>query len=430
MSFEYIKRVCDSELELKLEAFGAVHIVGPKWCGKTTTAKQYAKSYIEMQDPDKRDMYMETAKIKPSNLLIGENPRLIDEWQIAPNLWDAVRVSVDRRNEDGLYILTGSNSIDKTEIMHTGTGRIDTLSMYPMSLYESGESNGKVSLTELFNNPLALEDGCESDLSIDNLIFAACRGGWPSSIFKKSDKAKLLVAQSYFEGLCREDMSNVDGVKRNETSSRLLLRSYARNISTIASNQSIINDINANTEMSESTFYDYVNVLKKLYVIQDVEAWCPAIRSKSAIQATNKREFVDPSLVVAALGVDPDYFNLDLKTFGFIFETLCVRDLKVYSAAHDGKVSYYRDRYGLEADCVLHLRDGRYALIEFKLGSSDIEDGAKHLTELEELIKQHNEKEKQVKLRLPDLKIVITGTQYGYKRPDGVLVVPIGCLKD
>ena len=430
MSFEYIKRVCDSELELKLEAFGAVHIVGPKWCGKTTTAKQYAKSYIEMQDPDKRDMYMETAKIKPSNLLIGENPRLIDEWQIAPNLWDAVRVSVDRRNEDGLYILTGSNSIDKTEIMHTGTGRIDTLSMYPMSLYESGESNGKVSLTELFNNPLALEDGCESDLSIDNLIFAACRGGWPSSIFKKSDKAKLLVAQSYFEGLCREDMSNVDGVKRNETSSRLLLRSYARNISTIASNQSIINDINANTEMSESTFYDYVNVLKKLYVIQDVEAWCPAIRSKSAIQATNKREFVDPSLVVAALGVDPDYFNLDLKTFGFIFETLCVRDLKVYSAAHDGKVSYYRDRYGLEADCVLYLRDGRYALIEFKLGSSDIEDGAKHLTELEELIKQHNEKEKQVKLRLPDLKIVITGTQYGYKRPDGVLVVPIGCLKD
>ena len=430
MSFEYIKRVCDSELELKLEAFGAVHIVGPKWCGKTTTAKQYAKSYIEMQDPDKRDMYMETAKIKPSNLLIGENPRLIDEWQIAPNLWDAVRVSVDRRNEDGLYILTGSNSIDKTEIMHTGTGRIDTLSMYPMSLYESGESNGKVSLTELFNNPLALEDGCESDLSIDNLIFAACRGGWPSSIFKKSDKAKLLVAQSYFEGLCREDMSNVDGVKRNETSSRLLLRSYARNISTIASNQSIINDINANTEMSESTFYDYVNVLKKLYIIQDVEAWCPAIRSKSAIQATNKREFVDPSLVVAALGVDPDYFNLDLKTFGFIFETLCVRDLKVYSAAHDGKVSYYRDRYGLEADCVLHLRDGRYALIEFKLGSSDIEDGAKHLTELEELIKQHNEKEKQVKLRLPDLKIVITGTQYGYKRPDGVLVVPIGCLKD
>ena len=430
MSFEYIKRICDSELELKLEAFGAVHIVGPKWCGKTTTAKQFANSYIEMQDPDKRDMYMETAKIKPSNLLIGKNPRLIDEWQVAPNLWDAVRVSVDRRNEDGLYILTGSNSIDKSKIMHTGTGRIDTLTMYPMSLYESGESNGKISLTKLFNDPSALDDGCESKLSIDELIFAACRGGWPSSLFKKSNKAKLMVAQSYFEGLCREDMSNADGVKRNETTSRLLLRSYARNISTIASNQSIIKDIKANREISDSTFYDYVNVLKKLYVIQDVEAWCPAIRSKSVIQATDKREFVDPSLVVAALGVAPEYFGLDLKTFGFIFETLCIRDLKVYSSVHDGKVSYYRDRYGLEADCVLHLRDGRYALIEFKLGSSDIEDGAKHLTEIEKLIKQHNEKEQQVKLRLPDLKIIITGTQYGYKRQDGVLVVPIGCLKD
>lgn len=430
MAQTYIKRICDDELELKLEAFGAVHVVGPKWCGKTTTAKQFAKSTIEMQDPDKRDMYLETAKIKPSNLLVGENPRLIDEWQISPNLWDAVRVSVDRRNEDGLYILTGSNSIDKTEIMHTGTGRIDTLTMYPMSLYETGESNGTVSLYNLFKNPNTLDNGCESTLSIDDLIFAACRGGWPSSVLKKSNKAKLLVAQSYFESLCREDMSNVDGIKRNETTTRLLLRSYARNISTVASNQSIIKDIKANTDISDSTFYDYVDVLKKLFVIQDVEAWCPAIRSKSAIQATTKKELVDPSLVVAALGVDPDYFNLDLKTFGFIFETLCIRDLKIYSAAHGGKISYYRDRYDLEADCVLHLRDGRYALIEFKLGSADIEDGAKHLIQIENLIKRYNEKEEQVKLRLPDLKIVITGTQYGYKRDDGVLVVPIGCLKD
>lgn len=430
MAQEYIKRICDDELALKLEAFGAVHIVGPKWCGKTTTAKQFAKSYIEMQDPDKRDMYLATAKIKPSNLLVGENPRLIDEWQIAPNIWDAVRVSVDRRNEDGLYILTGSNSIDKTEIMHTGTGRIDTLTMYPMSLYETGESNGTVSLSAVFKDPNVLENGCESDLSIDDLIFAACRGGWPSSILKKSNKAKLLVAQSYFESLCREDMSNIDGVKRNETTSRLLLRSYARNISTIASNQSIIKDIRANAEISDSTFYDYVDALKKLFVIQDVEAWCPAIRSKSAIQATTKKEFVDPSLVVAALGVDPDYFNLDLKTFGFVFETLCIRDLKIYSAAHGGKVSYYRDRYGLEADCVLHMRDGKYALIEFKLGSADIDEGAKHLNEIEKLIEAYNEKETQAKLRLPDLKIVITGTQYGYKRPDGVLVVPIGTLKE
>lgn len=427
---EYIKRICDDELELKLEAFGAIHVVGPKWCGKTTTAKQFAKSYIEMQDPDKRDMYIQTAKIMPSNLLEGENPRLIDEWQIAPNLWDAVRVSVDRRGEDGLYILTGSNSIDKTEIMHTGTGRIDTLVMYPMSLYESGESNGKISLKSLFNNPDCLLDGCMSNLTINELIFAACRGGWPSSLYKKSDKAKLLVARSYFDSLCREDISNVDGVKRVETTTRLLLRSYARNISTMVSNKTIIKDVNANAELSDTTFYDYVKVLKKLYLIQDVEAWCPAIRSKSAIQATDKREFVDPSLVVAALGLEPQYFNLDLKTFGFIFETLCIRDLKIYSAALGGRVSYYHDRYGLEADCVLHLRDGRYALIEFKLGSADIDDGAKHLIELENLIKAYNEKESQCKLRLPSLKIVITGTQYGYKREDGVYVVPIGCLKD
>lgn len=427
---KYIPRICDQELSLKLEAFGAVHIVGPKWCGKTTTAKQFAKSFIEMQDPDKRDMYLETAKIKPSNLLVGENPRLIDEWQIAPNLWDAVRVSVDRRNEDGLYILTGSNSVDKTTIMHTGTGRIDTLKMYPMSLFESGESNGSVSLSELFKTGKLSSESCISNLSVDDLIFAACRGGWPSSLRKRSKAAQLLVAQSYFESLCKEDISNLDGVQRDETATRLLLRSYARNISTLASNRAVLNDINANYEMSETTFYEYVKALKKLFVIQDVEAWCPAIRSKSAIQSSDKKEFVDPSLVVAALGVGPDYFNLDLKTFGFIFETLCIRDLKTYSGALGGKVSYYHDRYGLEADAVLHLRDGRYALIEFKLGSADIEDGAKHLLEIERLVAEYNEKETQAKLRAPDLKIVITGSEYGYQRPDGVFVIPIGALRD
>lgn len=430
MSNGYIKRTCDENLKLKLETFGAVHIIGPKWCGKTTTAKQFAKSYIEMQDPDKREMYLETAKIKPSNLLIGENPRLIDEWQIAPNLWDAVRVSVDRRNESGLYILTGSNSIDKTSIMHTGTGRIDTLNMYPMSLFETGESNGSISLSALFRDEKALDDGCQTELSIDELIFAACRGGWPSALFKNSDKSKLLVAQSYFDGLCREDISNIDGKTRDETVTTLLLRSYARNISTTAANTSILRDIRANTDIGETTFYEYVAALKKLFVIQDLEAWCPAIRSKSSIQSGNKREFVDPSLVVSALGVEPDYFNLDLKTFGFIFETLCIRDLKIYSNALGGRVSYYRDRYGLEADCVLHLRDGKYALIEFKLGSSEIDEGAKHLNEIEKLVEEYNKTEKQCLLRAPDLKIVITGTQYGYKRPDGVYVVPIGCLRD
>lgn len=427
---KYIKRICDTELLEKLEAFGAVQIVGPKWCGKTTTAKQYAKSCIEMQDPDMREAYLETAKIKPSNLLAGDNPRLIDEWQIAPNLWDAVRISVDRRNEDGLYILTGSNSIDQTKIMHTGTGRIDTLQMYPMSLFETEESNGTVSLKELFRTKELVSDGCKSDLTVDDLIFAACRGGWPSSLAKKSERAQLMVARSYFDGLCRNDISSLDGVKRDENAMRLLLRSYARNISTFATNRTVLKDINANYSMGDTTYYDYVKALKKLYVIQDVDAWNPAIRSKSAIQASDKKEFVDPSIAVAALGVNPEYFNLDLKTFGFIFETLCIRDLRIYSSAMGGKVSYYHDRYGLEADAVLHLRDGRYALIEIKLGSAEIEVGAAHLNEIEILIKKYNDKEKQQLIRMPDLKIVITGSQYGYCRPDGVFVIPIGCLRD
>ncbi len=425
----YIKRVCDTELQDKLDAFGAVHIIGPKWCGKTTTAKQFSKSFIEMQDPDMRDSYIHTAQIKPSNLLSGENPRLIDEWQIAPNLWDAVRVSVDKRNESGLYILTGSNSIDKTAIMHTGTGRIDTLQMYPMSLYESGESNGKISLSELFKNK-ALPDDCISDLTIDEIIMAACRGGWPSVMNKKSDKAKLMVPSSYFDSLCRDDISNVDNVKRDEQGTRLLLRSYARNISTFASNRTLLRDINANFPMGETTFYDYLKTLQKLYVISDVEAWCPSIRSKTAIQSSNKKEFVDPSIAVAALGVAPEYFNTDLKAFGFIFETLCIRDLRVYSSSMGGTVSYYHDRYGLEADAVLHLRDGRYALIEIKLGSNEIEEGATHLNDIEKLVAEYNIKEKQAPLRLPDLKIVLTGTPFGYKREDGVYVIPIGCLRN
>lgn len=426
---EYLPRVCDNDLSERLEAFGAVHIVGPKWCGKTTTAKQVARSVIELQDPDMHDTYMETARIRPSNLLVGENPRLIDEWQEAPQLWDAVRVSVDRRGGEGLYILTGSNSVERGKIRHTGTGRIDTMPMYPMSLFESGESNGAVSVSELFSGKRLPEGGCESELDLDGIIFATCRGGWPSSIAKKSDRAKLRVARSYFDGLCAEDMSKVDGVSRDETVTRLLLRSYARNVSTLASNRAIIADVNANTSMGDTAYYDYVKTLKKLFIIQDVEAWSPAIRSKSAIRAGDKREFVDPSIAVAALGVGPDYFRLDLKTFGFIFETLCLRDLKAYTASYGGRVSYYRDRYGLEADCVLHLDDGRYALVEFKLGSHDIEEGARHLCEIERLIGEHNGKESQHQLRPPDLKLVITGTRYGYAREDGVLVVPIGCLR-
>ncbi len=428
---EYIPRIVDEELRFRLDAFGAVLIAGPKWCGKTTTALQQAKSVIYMQDPDKRDEYMASAAVKPSFLLEGDNPRLIDEWQEAPVIWDAVRMSVDRRQEDGLYILTGSNSVDTSKIMHTGIGRISRIEMSTMSLYESGESNGKISLARMFDDPDMDIDGVQSDLTVEELIFAACRGGWPSVMRKKSDRAKLAVAYDYVREVCETDISTIDGITRNPSWTRLLLASYSRNISTPAKKNVIYKDIVANAEsMSINTFDAYHNALERLYVINDIDAWCPNIRSATVIRSGKKRGFSDPSIAVAALGANPKTFYTELKTFGFIFESLCLRDLKVYSAPSDGRLSYYRDRYGLEADAVLHLRDGRYALIEIKLGSNDIEEGATHLNEIERLVAEYNKSETQVPLRMPDLKIVLTGTNTGYRRSDGVYVIPIGCLKE
>lgn len=427
----YLKRVVDKELELRLEAFGATLIVGPKWCGKTTTAGQKAKSILKMQDPDMREGYIATAATKPSLLLKGENPRLIDEWQEAPVLWDAVRTAVDERQEEGLFILTGSTSVDNRQIHHTGTGRISRLKMYPMSLYESQESNGSISLKELFDNQILDIDGIVSEMKVEDLIFAACRGGWPASIRKKSDAAKLIIARDYLSNVCESDISTVDGVSRNPVWAEILLKSYARNISTLAKKSNIHKDVIANADgMSMDTMVAYINALERLCVIEDLEAWCPAIRSATVIRSGKKREFVDPSIAVAALGLSPEYLEMDLKTFGFIFECMCIRDLKVYSQALGGKLSYYHDRYGLEADAVLHLDDGRYALIEFKLGSREIEEGAEHLLKIKELVRVYNEKEKQCPLREPDLLMVITGGNMAYTRNDGVKVVPIGCLKD
>lgn len=426
----YLKRIVDEDLQLRLDSVGATIIVGPKLCGKTTTAEQKAKSILRLNDPDMRDAYIATAQTKPSNLLKGENPRLIDEWQEAPELWDAVRTSVDLRREPGLYILTGSTTIKRNNIHHSGTGRISRLKMYPMSLYESKESNGLISLFDLFNKPDLDIDGTQSQIDVNDLIFAACRGGWPSSLNLKTNKAKLFIAKDYVNNICESDISSIDNVERSPSKTRLLLRSYARNISTLATNSSLINDINANEKMSESSFYEYLDVLKRLYVIEDVEAWCPNIRSKTSIRSSNKREFIDPSIAIAALGLSPEYLETDLKTFGFIFECLCIRDLKVYSNRLGGKVSYYHDKFGLEADAVLHLDDGRYALIEIKLGSKEIEDGVKHLCKLKRLIRQNNETDGQIKLREPDLMIVLTGGPIAYKRDDGVMVIPIGCLKD
>jgi len=420
----------DKTLKETLECIGAVLIVGPKWCGKTTTAEKQAKSVIKMQDPDKSQGYLVTAETMPSLLLKGENPRLIDEWQAAPVLWDAVRVEVDKRGEVGLFILTGSTSVDDSKIMHSGTGRIARLLMYPMSLFESKESNGTVSLQKLFDDRDYDIDGAKSDLSVEQLIFAACRGGWPASLFKKTDKASLFTASSYLDNICESDASTVDGVSRDPSRMRAILRSYARNISTLSGNQTIIKDITANYgTISENTFYSYFNALNRLFVIDEVPAWSPAIRSASAIRASNKREFIDPSIAAAALKISPEILMQDLNTFGYIFENLCIRDLKAYSHAHGGEVSYYHDRHGLEADCVLRLNDGRYTLIEFKLGSRQIEEGAEHLLALQNLIRKYNAVE-SVKINEPEFLTIITGGEMAYRRKDGIYIIPVGCLKE
>lgn len=429
---KYLGRTADAVLEEQLRAFGAVLIEGPKWCGKTTTAEQAAKSVIKLQDPDMRDEYLATAATKPSLLLNGDTPRLIDEWQDVPVLWDAVRTKVDERIVPGQFILTGSNSVDKTQILHSGTGRISKLNMLPMSLWESGDSNGKISLRELFDNPKLDIDGIESNLSIEQLVFCGCRGGWPAIANIKSEKTMLLVARNYVKTVCSEDICRVDGVQRDELLTQMILRSYARNISTLAKKSTLIEDVSASGEVScsEPTFDDYVGILRRLFVICDIDAWCPAIRSKTAIRAGMKRAFVDPSIAVASLGLTPEALLTQLNTFGFIFEQMCIRDFKAYTLDYESHVSHYRDRYGLEADLVLHLGDGRYALVECKLGSKEIEEGASHLVELKNLVIEYNKKETQVPLREPDLLIVLTGGKMAYTRSDGVKVIPLGCMRD
>ncbi len=426
---EYKKRVIDAEIEFRLRVFGAVLVSGPKGCGKTRTAKQLSKSYIEFQDEDKREMLLSVANTAPSKLLEGETPRLFDEWQDAPKLWGAIRKFCDDNPEKkGQFILTGSSS-NGVDTPHTGTLRISTIDMLPLSLYESSESNGSVSLMSLFDDPSSF-DSCHSDMSIDDIIFAICRGGWPAFFTLTSNEEKLYLAKDLYKQTCQKDISNIDHIRRNSNYTAAILKSLSRNICTLADKNVIFKDASVHTGMSETTFREYYDALERLNIVQDIDAWCPQIRSKSAIRSGKKRNLVDPSIAVAALGISPKYFNTDFKTLGFLFESLCIRDLKVYSSKHNGSISYYHDRYGLEADCVLHLEDGRYALIEFKLGEHDVNEGAKHLCELESLLKEYNEKEKQVPLRLPDVKMIITATEYGYRREDGVFVVPIGCLKD
>ncbi len=426
MKPQYKSRIADDLLAKKLNAFGGALIVGPKGCGKTTTAKQKAKSFVEFQDEDNRERYLSVANSMPSRLLLGAKPRLFDEWQDAPKIWGAIRKSIDDEGENGLYILTGSSSRE-VDTPHTGTSRISTLKMYPMSLYESGESSGEISLLDLFSKKEV--PPVESKLDFDGLVYALCRGGWPRALSNKGKEAQLAIAEDLFYQTCHVDISRIDGIKREASVAENIMRTYARNICTCAKATTMMADAPL-SPMSSPTFYDYAEALQKLFIIEDIPAWSPSIRSKTAVRSGLKRNFVDPSLAVAALGLSPEYFNEDFNTLGFLFESLCIRDLRIYSAKMNGEISYYRDRFGLEADCVLHLKDGRYALIEFKLGQAQIDLGAKSLCKVEHLIKEYNESGASPFLRLPELKLVITGGGISEKRDDGVLVIPIGCLKD
>lgn len=417
----YLPRLCDQELQIALQSSGAVLVEGAKWCGKTRTASMAAKSILYMQDPDNSASYQAMADTKPSLLLKGEAPRLIDEWQMAPVLWDAVRFEVDKRSDVGQFILTGSAVPADNVTAHTGTGRISRMMMRPMSLFESNESNGSVSLGSLFAGNLDIES--MSELSIEKIAFALCRGGWPASVLKNEASA-LRMSRDYVEAVINHDVSRVDDVEKNPERVRLLLRSLARNIATMASIETIKSDIEAtDISISDKTISSYLNALRRIFVVEDLPAWLPSMRSKSAIRTSAKRHFVDPSIATAVLRTNPDGLLNDFNTFGFLFESLCTRDIRIYAQAIDGDVFHYRDKSGLESDLIVRLRDGRWAAIEVKLGNKQIEEAAKNLLTLKAKIDED-------KMGQASFLMVITGGQYAYCRNDGVLVVPIGCLKN
>ncbi len=421
----YRKRIADEILKRKLEGKGAVLIEGPKWCGKTTTAEQVAASILFMDDPEKKEQNITMSEVNPKRLLKGATPRLIDEWQLAPKLWDAIRFEVDHRGELGQFVLTGSAiPADTKEITHSGTGRFTWLTMRPMSLYESGDSTGKVSLEKLFEG--AAEIDGDSNLSIDRLAFLICRGGWPQAVDMR-DEIALDQAMDYYDAVVHSDINRADHVQKNPDRVRRLMRSYARNQGSQMPNTVLAQDLAVNDEaaMSEETVASYLMALRRIFVVEDMPAWNPNLRSKTAIRSADTRYYVDPSIAAAALGVGPDDLMNDLKTFGFLFETLSIRDLRVFADALNGQVYHYRDKDGQECDAVVHLRNGKYGLIEIKLGGDKlIDEGAKSLKTMEAKIDTD-------KMKAPSFLMVLTGTgDYAYRRLDGVYVVPIGCLKN
>jgi len=416
----YLPRVADRLLASALEASGAVLIEGPKWCGKTSTGEHRAASAVFLQDPDRAESYLRAADTKPSLLLEGPVPRLIDEWQTAPVLWDAVRFAVDRRAATGQFILTGSAVPRDGAVLHTGTGRIARLMLRPMSLYESQESSGAVSLRDLF---AGLDDvSALSQLSVEGLAFALARGGWPATVRGTRPEVALRRVFDYVDAVVELDVSRVDGVTRNAARVRALLRSLARHTSTQASLRTIMADLEVNdSTISDKTIAAYLDALRRIFVVEDLPAWNPALRSRTPLRTAATRHFVDPSIAVAALRASPEALLADFATFGLLFESLCVRDLRVYGQGLDGEVFHYRDKTGLEADAVIQLKDGRWGAIEVKMGMKETDVAARHLLALRDRVDTE-------RLRPPSFLAVLTATEVGYRRPDGVLVVPIGCL--
>lgn len=423
MPKNYIPRITDKILEERLSFKSAVLIEGPKWCGKTTTAKQISKSVLAMDQPDLARQYREMAELNPTLLLQGEVPRLIDEWQLAPNLWNAVRYEVDQRDEFGQFILTGSATpVELNPSTHTGTGRISRLYMRPMSLFESGESTGSVSLRDLFDGKTI---SATDHHTLEEIAFSICRGGWPKSI-GLPEKSALFQAIDYFESILSNDISRANNIRKDKEKARRLFKSYARNISTQASLETIRQDMLANQmeTFDSATLYSYIDALKKIFVIEDTPAWNPNLRSKTAIRTTDTRYFTDPSIAAAASGIGPKDLLNDLNTMGLFFENLCIRDLRIYAEPLDGSIYHYRDKNDLECDAVLHLRNGSYALIEIKLGGDTlINEGADNLKKLASKINTDRMKEPSF------LMVLCAKAPFAYRREDGVWIVPICCLK-
>ena len=422
---QYKFRISDAILTEKLEGKGAVLVQGPKWCGKTTTAEQQAGSILYMAEPDRMEQNIKLGNYAPSSLLAGATPRLVDEWQLVPKLWDAVRFEVDHRDELGQFILTGSAvPANSDEIFHTGTGRFAWLTMRTMSLFESGDSVGEISLGELFNRPEHIVS--INPLDINKLAYVTCRGGWPQACTISKPKIALSQAFDYYDAIVSADISRVDNVNKDPERVKRLMRSYARNQGTQISIAKLKADMMANDTdtLDENTVASYINALKKIFVVEDMLAWNPNLRSKAAVRSADTRYFSDPSIAVAALGLGPQDLINDLNTFGFLFETLCVHDLRVYADALDGTVYHYRDSNGLECDAVVHLRNGSYGLVEIKLGGDNlIEQGAASLKLLSKNIDT-------TRMKAPSFLMVLTGLDgFAYQREDGVYVVPIGCLK-